>query len=259
VEGLGVTIHEATAVTDIEPGVLSTDRGTVKAGVVVRATEGYTASLKGQRRTLTPLYSLMIATEPLPDGVWDEINWSRRETMSDGRHLLIYVQRTADDRIAFGGRGAPYHFGSRIRDSFDREPSVFDELRRVLVDLFPAAGDARITHQWGGPLGVPRDWFSSVGFDRTSGLAWGGGYVGDGVSTTNLAGRTIADLVLERDTDITHLPWVGHHSRGWEPEPLRWLGINLSLKTMQFADAAETRTGRPSRRGEFLRKLVGSG
>ena len=257
-ESAGVTIHEGTAVRAMAPGRAETERGTVKAEVIVRALEGYTPALEGHRRLIAPLYSLMIATEPLPPDVWSEIGWRERETLTDGRHLIIYAQRTADGRIAFGGRGAPYHFGSRVRDGYDLEPSVFLELHRVMRKLFPAAGDARITHRWGGPLGVPRDWFSSVGLDRHSGVAWGGGYVGDGVSTANLAGRTIADLVLERATDVTRLPWVGHHWRRWEPEPLRWLGINLALKTMELADRAEARTGKPSRRGELIRRLVGA-
>ena len=116
----------------------------------------------------------MLATEPLPADVWDEIGWTGRETISDGRHLIIYGQRTADDRIAFGGRGAPYHFGSAIRSEYDRVESVFVDLRRVLADLVPATRDARITHTWGGPLGIPRDWYPSCGYDRGVGQRVGG-------------------------------------------------------------------------------------
>jgi glycine/D-amino acid oxidase-like deaminating enzyme len=257
VEAMGVRIYEGSPATDIEPGVVSTERGRVRADVVVRATEGYTPLLPGARRAVIPVYSLMIVTEPLPSSFWHEVGWQGRETMSDGRHLIIYAQRTADDRIAFGGRGAPYHFGSRIRDEYDREPKVFRELHRTLVSLFPGAADARITHEWGGCLGIPRDWYSSVGFDPRTRIGWAGGYVGDGVSTTNLAGRTIADLVCGRDTDITRLPWVNHRSRTWEPEPFRWLGVNLSLKVMASADRVEARTGRPARRAKIVQKLTG--
>jgi glycine/D-amino acid oxidase-like deaminating enzyme len=231
----------------------------VKADVVVRATEGYTTGLPHHRRALAPLYSLMIATEPLPASFWDAVGWAGRETFADGRHLIIYGQRTADDRIAFGGRGAPYHFGSRVRDGFDRDPATFAELRQVLESLFPALAGVTITHEWGGPLGVPRDWYTSVGFDRTTGLAWGGGYVGDGVGTSNLAGRTLADLVLGLDTELTALPWVGHRSRDWEPEPLRWLGINLGLWLTAGLDRAEARTGKRSRwREQVLHRVLGA-
>ena len=257
VEARGATIHEQTLVRTIDNGTARADGGRVKAEVVVRATEGYTASLEGFKRALLPIYSLMIATEPLPPSFWDEVGWARRETVTDARHLIIYAQRTADDRIAIGGRGAPYHFGSDVMDSYERVPAVFAELQRVMSALWPGAGDAAITHNWGGPLGVPRDWFSSVGYDRGSGLAWAGGYVGDGVATANLAGRTLADLILGRDTDITKLPWVGHRSPRWEPEPLRWLGTNLALQMMASADRAELRSGRPARRAAVVARLTG--
>lgn len=257
VEARGVTIHETTPVTSIEPHLVRTTRGTVRADVVVRATEGFTATLPGHRRDIAPVYSLMLATEPLPPEFWSRVGLRERETWSDLRHLVIYGQRTADDRLAFGGRGAPYHFGSRIRPSFDREPPVFDALRQVLVELFPELCQAAITHTWGGPLGIARDWCASVGLDRGTGLAWAGGYVGDGVSTTNLAGRTLADLVTGEPTDLTRLPWVGHRSRRWEPEPLRWLGVTASLLMMSAADGEELRTGRPSRRAALLSRLLG--
>ena len=257
VERRGVGLFEGTAVTSIEPGVVRTATGVVRARHVVRATEGYSPALPGLRRAIAPVFSLMIATEPLPDATWERIGLARRETFTDYRHLIIYGQRTADGRFAFGGRGAPYHFGSRIRPEFDREPAVFDDLRRVLSDLFPVVSDAKITHSWGGPLGVPRDWCASVGLARATGLAWAGGYVGDGVSTTNLAGRTLADLILDRDTDLTHLPWVDHHSPTWEPEPLRWLGVNLGLRLMTYADNRETRTGRPSRAAQRFARFLG--
>jgi len=258
VERRGVRIYERTPVLALRPGQVVTAAGTVRAPIVVRATEGYTPTLPGHRRALAPIYSLMIATEPLPEAVWQEIGLAERETFADYRHLIIYGQRTADGRLAFGGRGAPYHFRSRVRPEYDREPAVFAALRRTLTDLFPVLGPhLRITHTWGGPLGVPRDWFPSVGLDRTTGLAWAGGYVGDGVSTTNLAGRTLADLIRGEESDLTSLPWVGHRSPRWEPEPLRWLGINAGLRVMASADAAEARSDRPSRRARLFGRLIG--
>ena len=247
VERLGVTVHEGTAVTAIEPGVVRTVHGAVRAEVVVRALEGYTASLSGHRRSVLPVYSLMIATEPLPQSFWDEVGWSGRETFNDDRRFLIYGQRTADGRIAFGGRGAPYHLGSRIDPSFEYPARVHEQLRRTLVEFFPALQDAHITHRWGGVLGVPRDWFASARFDRTTGMASAGGYSGDGVTLTNLAGRTLADLVTGTDSDLTTLPWVNHPERRFEPEPLRWVGVNAGFKLAAAVDATEERSGRPSR------------
>jgi glycine/D-amino acid oxidase-like deaminating enzyme len=253
----GVTVYEQTPATALAPGRVTTRHGTLRAERVIRATEGYTRTLAGERRRVVPVYSLIVATEPLPEQVWEQIGLRRRETFSDHRHLIIYGQRTADDRLVFGGRGAPYHFGSRIRSAYDRDERVFGSLRATLVDLFPVLRDAAFTHAWGGALGIARDWTASVGLDPVTGLGWAGGYVGDGVSTTNLAGRTLADLVLGRETGLTGLPWVGHHSRSWEPEPLRWLGINAGLRAMTLADAEETRTGRESRVAKLVSPLIG--
>jgi glycine/D-amino acid oxidase-like deaminating enzyme len=257
VEHRGVTIHERTRVTAIEPRVARTERGVVTARTVLRATEGYTAALAGERRTMVPVYSLIIATEPLAPEVWDEIGLARRETFTDHRHLIVYGQRTADDRLVFGGRGAPYHLGSRIRAEYDRDEKVFARLYATLLDLFPVLAGTRVTHAWGGALGIPRDWCASVGLDRRTGLGWAGGYVGDGVSTTNLAGRTLRDLVLGRDTELTGLPWVGHRSPGWEREPLRWLGINAGLRAMTLADAEESVTRMPSLVARAVAPLLG--
>lgn len=243
----GVTIHEHTAVTGIGDHRVMTDRGTVRAEVVVRATEGYTGSLPGQRRAYLPIYSLMIATEPLDAATWDEIGLADRQTFADGRHLVIYGQRTADDRLAFGGRGAPYHFGSAVRPEFDTDRQVEHLLTESLRGLFPTLADVDVTHHWGGVLAAPRDWTCSVRFDRRTGFATAGGYVGDGVATTHLAGRTLAALITGSDDDLVRLPWVGHRSRRWEPEPLRWIGVNAGRVAATRADAAESRTGRPSR------------
>ncbi len=261
VEAEGVPIFEQTRVRRIGPGHVETDAGIVRAGIVLRATEGYTPGIEGHRRAVVPVYSLMVATEPLDEATLDSIGLRDRPTFSDGRHLIIYGQRTADGRLAFGGRGAPYHFGSRIKRSYDTEPRVFDDLRAVLRGMLPQLGPegtgARFTHQWGGCLGITRDWAASVGLDPSTGIGWAGGYVGDGVATTNLAGRTLADLVTGADSDLVTLPWVDHQSRRWEPEPLRWLGINAGLRAMTLADSEEVRTGRHSRIARLMAPLTG--
>ncbi len=257
VEDRGVSIFERTAASEIRSGSVITDHGTVRAELVVRATEGYTPSLRGERRTFIPIYSLMIATEPLSSAAWDEIGLRRRETFADLRHLRIYGQRTADDRFAFGGRGAPYHFGSKTQPSFDRDQRVHSALREVLVDLFPVVGDYKVTHEWGGALAIPRDWHASVGLDRERKLAWAGGYVGDGVATTNLGGRTLAQLITSQESELTRLPWVGHSSRRWEPEPLRWLGVNGGRLLMTTSDRSEERSGKPAKRARAFGRFIG--
>jgi glycine/D-amino acid oxidase-like deaminating enzyme len=256
-EARGVAILEGTTVTAVDAGRVTTDRGIVTADRVVVATEGYTATFPATHRRILPLYSLMIATEPLPAAFWDEIGIAHGQTFTDYRHLLIYGQRTADDRFAFGGRGARYHWGSAIRTGYDRVPRVFEHLRRTLVDLFPAAAGAAVTHSWGGPLGVPRDWHASVTYDPATRIGRAGGYVGDGLSTTNLAGRTLADLLTGADTELTRLPWVGHRSPDWEPEPLRFLGANAGMLAMSAADLEERVTRRRSIIARVMGPLVG--
>ncbi len=258
VERQGARIFEKTKVDEIFPHVLHCGRCTVRAKTVVRATEGYTSTLPGAARAIIPIYSLMLATEPLPESAWEEIGLAHRETFSDYRHLFIYGQRTSDGRLAFGGRGAPYHYGSRIASSYDRDDDVHEALRRSIVDLFPQLDGVAITHRWGGPIGVPRDWYPSVAFDATSGLASAGGYVGYGVAASNLAGRTLADLISGRDSELTHFPWVNHRSRRWEPEPMRYIGVNLGIISMRTGDHVEERTGRPARRAAFVENLLQS-
>ena len=257
VESRGAVIYEQTEVLDWTSGSVSTDRGTVSAPHIVVAMEGYGATLPKSRRGILPLYSLMIATEPLDDEVWADIGIEHGQTFTDFRHLLIYGQRTADNRFAFGGRGARYHWGSAIRDEYDRVPRVFEHLRASLVDLFPQAAAARVTHRWGGPLGVPRDWHAGAVYDPHTGIATAGGYVGDGLSTTNLAGRTLADLITGHESALTALPWVGHRSPDWEREPLRFVGANLGTFAMRVADAEERLTQRPSIAARIMGPLVG--
>lgn len=257
VEARGVTIYEQTRVTRIGPHQVRTESDVVTADVVVRATEGYTPTLAGLEREVIPVRSLIIATEPLSDLVWSSIGLEERETFSDGRHLLIYGQRTADDRLVFGGRGAPYSFGSKITHGDASDLRTHRRLLATLIEMFPAVRGHKVTHRWGGVLGIPRDWHASVGYDPASGLAHAGGYVGDGVATTNLAGRTLRDLVLGTESDLTALPWVGHVSPRWEPEPLRWLGVNAGLRAMTMADAEETATGKGSLVARAVAPLVG--
>ena len=255
-ERRGVMIYENSEVVGVAGGRIVTDRGAADAGMVVLATEGYTSQFPGRKRDIVPLYSHMIATEPLPDAIWDEIGLATRVVFSDFRNLIIYGQRTADGRFAFGGRGAPYHFGSRIEDGFDMDDGVHRELVRVLLELFPQLEPFSITHRWGGPLGVSRDWRPAVVVDRSEHLAWAGGYVGDGVATAQLAGRTLAELIVERDTERTSLPWVRHTWPKWEFEPLRWIGINFGLNLAKAADRREEKTGKASRladMGNWLR------
>lgn len=256
-ERLGVTIWEQTTAEAIATGKVRTPRGIVRADVVVRALEGYTPTLEGHERLVAPIEIKMIATEPLPASFWDAVGWRDREAVSTTEKMFAYIQRTIDDRIAIGSGVPKYHFGSATPEVADTGPD-YERIRQGLIELFPGTADAEITHRWGGYCASPRDWYASVGLDRERGIAWAGGYVGDGVTTAHLAGRTIRDLVLDRDTDETRLPWVNHPWQQWEPEPLRWLGINTAMRVAGRMDRTEARTGTPSKLGTLMAKLMGT-
>jgi glycine/D-amino acid oxidase-like deaminating enzyme len=244
-ERKGVRIHESSRVERIESGRVVTCEGAVNARWIVRATEGYTAALPGERRTWLPMNSSMVVTAPLPASAWDEIGWQQSETLGDEAHAYCYAQRTADGRIALGGRGVPYRYGSHTDleeiTPGSTAPQAAQALTALLHNMFPATRSVGIAHTWSGVLGVPRDWCATVGLDRGSGFGWAGGYVGDGVTTSNLAGRTLTDLILERDTGLTALPWVGRRPRRWELEPLRYLGVHGLYRAYRLADARESR------------------
>ncbi|GAA1824136.1 FAD-dependent oxidoreductase [Planosporangium flavigriseum] len=246
VERMGVTIYEQTTVTEISPRTARTDRGTVRAPIVLRCLEGFTATIKGQRRNWLPMNSSLIVTDPLPADVKAQIGWNGAELLGDFAHAYMYAQRTADDRIALGGRGIPYRYGSRTDDRGATQQWTIEALTALLHDMFPAVRDVPVAHAWCGVLGVPRDWCATVDLDQATGLGTAGGYVGSGLTTTNLAGRTLADLVLRRDTELTRLPWVGRRVRPWEPEPLRWLGVQAMYALYRSADRREYARDLPS-------------
>lgn len=240
VERLGVTIYEQTPVTTISPGRAQTLLGVVRAPIVLRATEGFTARMPGLRRRWLPMNSAMIATEPMPQEIWARIGWKGRETMGDLAHGFFYAQRTADNRIAIGGRAVPYRYASGIDHDGEVGEGTIAYLTGVLNTVLPQTRGVQIAHGWCGVLAVPRDWSAGVSLDPATGLGEAGGYVGHGVTATNLAGRTLADLVLKRSTPLTALPWVGHHSATWEPEPLRWLGVRGMYTAYKLADRHES-------------------
>jgi glycine/D-amino acid oxidase-like deaminating enzyme len=260
VERLGGTIFERSPVVGFETGGgprFTTAHGEVRAGTIVLAGEAYLTQFRELHRQLLPIYSLIVLTEPLSEAQWEEIGWDGRECVASNRYSVDYLSRTADGRILFGGRGAPYHYGSRIKDEYDRHAPTHEMLRRAAKSWFPALGDARFTHAWGGPLGVPRDWMPTMSYDPKSGVATARGYTGQGVATANLSGRTLADLILGRDTAIARLPTVNHRSRSWEPEPLRWLGVRYVQRGLKHVDDRAERTGEPPT-GRSLAERLGA-
>ncbi|MBB1493289.1 FAD-dependent oxidoreductase [Paracoccus sp. MC1854] len=258
VEAMGAIIHERTPATEIRPNCVVTPRGRLTAPIVVRATEAFSCQQPGHRRSVIPLYSLVLATEPLGQDVRDALNLNHRRAFNDMRHLRVYAQITTDGRMVFGGRGAPYHLGSKIPARNDLVDTVHAKIHQAMLEFFPSLQGTRITHRWGGPLGVARDCCPSVGLDEATGMAWAGNYVGDGVATSNLAGRLLRNLILKRDEAINRLPLVNHRSPLWEREPLRWFGVNCGLTAATLGDAEERVTRRPSHVAHMLEALTGA-
>jgi glycine/D-amino acid oxidase-like deaminating enzyme len=254
----GVRIHEGTRVLAVEPGEVTTARGTVRAPMVLRCLEGFTAGLAGHRRDWLPMNSAIVVTEPLTESQWDAVGWAGQELLGDEAHAYCYAQRTADGRIAMGGRGVPYRFGSRTDTDGRTQDWTVESLRATLTSLFPALDGIGLAHAWCGVLGVPRDWSASVSFDPTTGLGHAGGYVGSGLTATNLAGRTLRDLVLGTSTGLTALPWTNHRVRRWEPEPLRWLGVHALYRLYRAADRREDAgLARTSRIAQVANRVAG--
>jgi glycine/D-amino acid oxidase-like deaminating enzyme len=256
-ERAGASICERSRALSVTPGAVRTAEGLVRARRVVLATEAYTVDLPARRRALLPLGSAMIVAEPLAASLWAQLGWAGAETLLDGAHLYSYSQRTADGRVAIGGRGVPYRFGSRTEREGPVPARTVAELRARLAALFPPLREAAVQRAWHGVLGVARDWCPTVSFEPASGIAFAGGYAGEGVAASNLAARTLRDLLLGRDSELTRLPWVGEPARRWEPEPLRYLGARGVHRLYRLADRLEARTGRRSSLGALANRLAG--
>jgi glycine/D-amino acid oxidase-like deaminating enzyme len=245
VERMGVRLYEQSPVLELGEQQLRTAGGSVRAPIILLATEGYSGSLPGRNGQLIPVHSMMVCTDPLTREQLDTVGFQKRYAFGNGDRVVTYGQLTADQRIAFGCRGT-YHFGSRVQTKFDHHDANFDLVRTTLMRFFPDLEGIGFTHAWGCAMGVSRSVQPSVCFDPTSGLGWAGGYFGNGVGASHLAGQTLADLVLGQDTDRVHTPWVNSPdaNRRWEPEPLRWLGIKSARTLMHLADKAEYRDSR---------------
>ncbi len=259
VERYGGTIYEGTEVTSYVGGGrphLSTNRGTVRARTIVLAGEAYLTQLPALHRQAIPVYSLIVLSEPLSEAQWAEIGWRAHECVSSARYTVEYLSRTVDGRILFGGRGAPYHFGSRIKDSYDRHARTHAMLRKQFVKWFPSLKGIRFSHAWGGPLGVSRDWMPTMSFDRKTGIATARGYTGQGVATSNVSGRVLTDLITGAGSPLTSLPMVGHHSPRWEPEPIRWLGVRFVQRGLMKVDEQAERTGQAPTGRSLVERLA---
>lgn len=242
VEGLGVTIHERSAVTHWAAGEVRTARGAVRAEWIVPAVESFAGSLPPLGRYQLPVHSLIVATEPLSAEIWAGIGLDRGQAFGEFSRQVTYGQRSMDNRLIFGARGG-YRYGGRIRRDFSLTPAETTLRRDLFTALFPQLKEVRITHAWGGNLGMGRRFQAHMLVDRQSRTALAGGFGGEGVGATNLAGRTLADLILGRDSLETRQPWVIRDQpftralKAWEPEPLRYLAYAAIVRSFAAEDA----------------------
>ncbi|MGY3171517.1 glycine/D-amino acid oxidase-like deaminating enzyme [Pseudomonas sp. TE12234] len=240
VERMGVRIYENSPVTHWQAGSLRTAQASVRSRWVVPAVEGYSVTLPPLGRYQLPVQSLIVATEPLSAATWDEIGLSNGQAFSESSRQVTYGQRTADNRLIFGARGG-YQFAGKLRHDFNLTSSEIELRRYLFSELFPQLKNVQITHGWGGNLGMSRRFKPHMLCDQASGIALSGGYGGEGVGASNLGGRTLADLILQRDTELVHQPWVIPRRgldalRAWEPEPCRWLGYNAIIRSFVHED-----------------------
>lgn len=246
VERRGAVIYERTDVTSYTTGaypVLHTGRGHARAKTIVLAGESYLSRFPQLRRRVLPVYSLITLTEPLSPSEWQAIGWEAREGLSSATNMVKYLTHTADGRVLFGGRGAPYHYGSSIKDDYDLHEPTHQMLQDNVREWFPMLKDVKFTHTWGGPLGWPRDYVPTVAYDPADGLAAAYGYTGTGVGPSNLFGRILADLITRTDSEISRLPFINRRGRDWEPEPLRFLGVRYAQRGFDQLDRKAEATG----------------
>jgi glycine/D-amino acid oxidase-like deaminating enzyme len=242
VERRGGIIYEQTEVQRFATGPTPrflTAGGELRARkALVLAGEAYLSRLSKLHRSILPVYSLICLTEPLTAKQWSQIGWLNRESVGSARLTVDYLTRTVDGRILFGSRGAPYRFGSRISDQQDQHLETHSRIQRSVVEWFPMIEGVKFTHNWGGPVGMPRDWMPMARFDPATQIATARGYTGQGVSTTNLTGRILAELILGKRTPLGTLPLAQRTSPNWEAEPLRWLAVRYLQNAFQRIDTA---------------------
>lgn len=260
IERRGGSIYEQTEVTGFEGGSnarLVTSAGEVRARIaIVLAGESYLSQLSKLHRVVLPVYSLITITEPLSAEQWKQIGWRDRESVASCNYTVDYLTRTADGRILFGSRGAPYRLGSKISDEMDRHAQTHAYIQKLVEEWFPILSGVRFTHSWGGPVGMPRDWMPMTHFDPVTKIATARGYTGQGVSTTNLTGRVVAELVSGKKTALSQLPIAQRKSPRWELEPLRWLAVRYMQNAFFRIDQAD-KVGKARPKDAFVAQYLG--
>jgi glycine/D-amino acid oxidase-like deaminating enzyme len=240
VVGEGVQVFEGTPVSSVEPGVahgrvaLNTPHGRVAADKVVLATNAWSHHFPPLARRQVPVWTYIVLTEPLTDAQRESIGWAGREGVEDFRDLVHYYRLTPDGRLLIGGRDVG--LGDGVAMDFDDDERTWAALRQDVRRMFPGLRDVRFSHAWGGPVSATLDMFPAIGYAGSKDVVYSFGCVGHGVSTTHLNGRTIADLVLERDTDLTDTFFVDRRLVPFPPGGLGHATAQRIAAVMRWED-----------------------
>jgi glycine/D-amino acid oxidase-like deaminating enzyme len=252
-EGIGVEIFEKSPVSKIANSKLEVNGYEINCAISIRATEAFTPrDWMGNRQI--PIYSLMVATEPLPADVITQIRNVQRATIQEACHLITYGQITGDNRLAIGGRGVRYKLFSRLSERSEIDRRMHSALERRAKSWFPQISEAKFEYRWGGAVALTRRWQAYLNFNRDSGRAEIGGYVGDGVTLSYLISKTLAKQICNIKTE--NLPFVNQEIGNWEPEPIRYLAVNAGFKATVAADFEEKITKRPSILASIIYPLI---
>jgi len=235
---MGVGIYENTPVDHIERVSgkikLATPGGSVRANKVVLATNAYSQIIPQIKWKQTPVWTHIVLTEPLSPEKMAAIGWANRQGIEDARNLVHYYRLTVDNRLLMGGRDITLSYGNNMDQ--DMNESVFSGLEQDVRDLFPPLADVKFTHRWGGPVSITVDMAPAMGYVGNKDIVYSLGCMGHGVSMTNLNGKTVSDMILEKKTDLTDVFFVNRNTIPWPPEPIRVVLSNAVLGAMRLQD-----------------------
>jgi glycine/D-amino acid oxidase-like deaminating enzyme len=234
----GAQVYENTPVLEIHrDGILTltTPNGKVTAKKVIFATNGYSHLFPQLKRKQVPAFTHMVVTEPLSPAQLEPIGWKNRQGLEDARNLVHYFRLTIDNRITMGGSDVSLAYGGDMEH--DLNSHTFADLERDIIWIFPHLKGIQITHRWGGPVSVPLDMAPAIGYLGDRRAIYSLGCVGHGVSMTHLNGRTLADLALERKSDLTDVWFVNRRMIPWPPEPLRMVASQAIRGYLRLEDS----------------------
>ena len=241
-EELGVEIFEHSPVRRVDtPGstgavAVETDQGRVLARHAVLATNVFPALLKRNRLMTVPVYDYVLMTEPLTAEQLASIGWHGRQGISDMANQFHYYRMTRDGRILFGGYDAVYHYGGRVRASYEDRRASFEKLAAHFFTTFPQLEGVRFSHRWAGAIDTSTRFCAFFGTARDDRVAYASGFTGLGVAATRFAGEVMLDLLEQRENERTSLRMVRERPLPFPPEPAASIGINATRWSLDRAD-----------------------